>query len=38
MRKQRKGDSRLSLVVSLMLLTSSNVQVFVGGRVLFLMP
>jgi len=38
MRKQRENHSSLRLIVSATLLTSTQVQIFVGGRVLFLLP
>ncbi len=38
MRKQRENNSRLVLVVSATVLTSTTVQVFVGGRSLLILP
>ena len=38
MRKQRENHSSLAMVFRCQLLQSTNVQVFVGGRVLFLLP
>ena len=38
MRKQRENHSTLSLVVRATLLQSASVQVFLGGRVLYLLP
>jgi len=38
MRKQRENNSRLSLIFRATLLQPTSVQVFVGGRVLFLNP
>ena len=38
MRKQRENNSELNLVVSATVLTGTNVQVFLSGRVLFILP